>query len=180
MKMAKKSEIIYALGYSTRTISDFMKILNAHSIKLVADIRKIPKSRYNPQFNETSLKRSLHRHDIKYCHLPGLGGLRKTVKDSMNLGWRNASFRGYADYMQTPAFKKELDQLIVLGKKQTTVIMCAEGNPFRCHRLLVADALLIRGIKVLQISSIKSAKEHKLTSFAKINGMQISYPAYKD
>jgi len=178
--MAKKSEIIYALGYSTRTISDFMKILDAHSIKLVADIRKIPKSRYNPQFNETSLKSSLQRHDIKYCYLPGLGGLRKTVKDSMNLGWRNASFRGYADYMQTPAFNKELDHLIALGKKQKTAMMCAEGNPFRCHRSLIADALLIRGIKVIQISSIKSVKEHKLTSFAKINGMQISYPAYKD
>jgi uncharacterized protein (DUF488 family) len=174
--MAMKSEIIYALGYSTRTISDFMKILDAHSIKLVADVRKIPKSGYNPQFNETSLKRSLQRHDIKYYHLPGLGGLRKTVKDSMNLGWRNASFRGYADYMQTTTFVKELDHLIALGKKQKTTIMCAEGNPFRCHRLLIADALLLRGITVFHISSMTSAKEHTLTAFAKVVGMQIQYP----
>jgi len=153
-----------------------MRLFIRGSYADASDHAVFPVAINNPQFNETSLKRSLHRHEIKYCHLPGLGGLRKTVKDSMNLGWRNASFRGYADYMQTPTFKKELDYLIMLGKKQTTVIMCAEGNPFRCHRLLVADALLLRGITVLHISSMTSAKEHTLTAFAKVVSMQIHYP----
>jgi len=174
--MAQTSEIIYTIGYSTRTITDFIKILHVHAIKLAADIRKIPKSRFNPQFNGPLLQKNLNKQDIKYCQLLGLGGLRKSTKDSINLGWRNSSFRGYADYMQTPAFKKELDHLMVLGKKQTTVIMCAEGNPFRCHRLLVADALLLRGITVFHISSMTSVKEHTLTAFAKVVGMQIQYP----
>lgn len=167
---------IFVVGHSTRPIESFIDLLKAHSIDFLVDIRTIPKSRHNPQFNEESLKKKLHDSKIGYLHMKGLGGLRHPDKDSINLGWRNLSFRGFADYMQTKEFDASLKELIALSKRHTIAIMCAEGNPFRCHRSLVADALLVRHVKALHISSKISAREHVLTPFAKAKGRNIAYP----
>ena len=167
---------IYAIGHSTRTLDDFIAILAAHSISLLIDVRTIPKSRHNPQFNEESLQKSLERRGITYMHFKELGGLRKPKKDSINTGWQNASFRGFADYMQTREFVSALRQLMQLSRRGRAAIMCAEGNPFRCHRSLVADALTVRGVHVWHISSRTSAREHTLTAFAQVSGTRITYP----
>jgi len=168
--------VVYAIGHSTRTIDDFTEILQAHSISILVDIRTIPKSRHNPQFNAEDLKRVLESKCIVYIHFPELGGLRKTRKDSVNTGWQNASFRGFADYMQTREFASAIRKLMQLAKQGQAAIMCAEGNPFRCHRSLVADALTVRRVRVLHISSRTSAREHTLTKFAKVSGTKITYP----
>lgn len=167
---------VYAIGHSTRPLDKFCEILKAHQIALLADIRTIPKSRHNPQFNEDSLALELPKIGIQYRHLKELGGLRRPSRDSINSGWENSSFRGYADYMQTQEFALALEELIELARGQRVAVMCAEGNPFRCHRSLVADALTVRGITVLHISSRKSAKAHVLTPFAKVEGTRIMYP----
>lgn len=167
---------IYAIGHSTRPLDKFIEILLAHHITRLVDIRTIPRSRHNPQFNRESLEVELPKAKIKYRHLKELGGLRHASKDSLNLGWENTSFRGFADYMQTPAFEKGLAKLIALSEKHTVAIMCAEGNPFRCHRTLVADALTARGVSVLHISSRQSAKPHTLTAFAFVAGTRVTYP----
>ena len=169
-------EVIFVIGHSTRKLSDFILTLQAHSVNLLVDIRTIPRSRHNPQFNRDSLKEKLRTKKIGYLHLRELGGLRHPHKDSINTGWRNASFRGFADYMQTDEFSEALEKLIQLGRKKKVAIMCAEGNPFRCHRMLVADALTIRKIKVYHIVSSKSVREHKLTRFAVVRGKKITYP----
>ncbi len=167
---------IFTIGHSTRPIEEFIGLLHLNGIKQLADIRTIPKSRRNPQFNTDSLAASLARAGIVYVHIKALGGLRHPHKDSMNLGWRNASFRGYADYMQTPEFRAAIDQVIRLAAEKPTALMCAEAVPWRCHRSLVADALLVRGIEVPEIVSSATPKEHKLTPFAEVDGTQISYP----
>ncbi len=167
---------IFVVGHSTHTIEFFIGLLKAHSINFLVDIRTIPKSRHNPQFNEDYLKKKLKDNKIDYLHMKGLGGLRHPDKNSVNLEWRNASFRGFADYMQTKEFDLSLEELISLSRKYIVAIMCAEGNPFRCHRSLVADALLVRHVKALHISSMKSSREHVLTSFAKVEGHKITYP----
>lgn len=176
---------IYAIGHSTRPLEKFIEILQSHGITLLADIRTVPKSRHNPQFNRESLEQELPKACVRYRHLPELGGLRRASKDSINTAWDNASFRGYADYMQTEPFAQAIQDLIALAddlpiselsKSERVAIMCAEGNPFRCHRLLVADALTVRGVRVLHISSCRSAKEHRLTPFAHVEGLQITYP----
>jgi uncharacterized protein (DUF488 family) len=168
--------VIYAIGHSTRTLDDFIEILAAHAISTLIDIRTIPKSRHNPQFNEEVLKTHLEQRGITYLHFKELGGLRKPRKDSVNTGWKNASFRGFADYMQTREFASAVRQLIQLAKLGRTAIMCAEGNPFRCHRSLVADALTVRKVHVLHISSKTSTREHTLTKFARVAGTKITYP----
>jgi len=168
--------IVYALGHSTRTIDAFIEILQAHSISMLVDIRTIPRSRHNPQFSEAELKKSLEDKCVTYTHFGELGGLRKAKKDSVNTGWQNASFRGFADYMQTREFASAIRKLMQLAKQGRVAIMCAEGNPFRCHRSLVADALTVRKVRVLHISSKTSVREHTLTKFAKINGTKIMYP----
>lgn len=168
---------ISVIGHSTRTIESFIDLLKAHSINFLVDIRTIPKSRYNPQFNEDALKKKLKENKIRYFHMKGLGGLRHSNKNSINLGWHNLSFRGFADYMQTKEFDSSLEELITLSKTYTVAIMCAEGNPFRCHRSLVADALMVRHVKALHISSKISAREHVLTPFAKVRGQKITYPS---
>ncbi len=170
---------IYAIGHSTRPLEQFVELLQAHQIEILADIRTVPRSRTNPQFNQETLARELPRAGIRYIHLKTLGGLRRPQKDSTNLGWENTSFRGYADYMQTPEFETALHELIQLGKEGRVAIMCAEGNPFRCHRHLVADALTARGIPVLHISSRKTARPHQLTSFAQVQDARVTYPAVK-
>jgi uncharacterized protein (DUF488 family) len=167
---------VYAIGHSTRTIDQFIEVLRAHSISMLVDIRTIPKSRHNPQFNEDQLKRSLKDKGIAYLHFRGLGGLRKAKKDSINTGWQIASFRGFADYMQTREFVSAIRQLMQLAKQGRVAIMCAEGNPFRCHRSLVADALVVRKARVLHISGKTSIREHTLTKFAKVSGTKITYP----
>ena len=167
---------IYAIGHSTRTVDDFIDILAAHGISLLVDIRTIPKSRHNPQFNEEALRKAVEHRGIAYRHCEELGGLRKAKKDSLNTGWKNASFRGFADYMQTREFASAIRRLMELGKSQRTAIMCAEGNPFRCHRSLVADALTVRKVRVFHISSKTSAREHTITPFAKVDGTKITYP----
>ncbi len=176
MAGAKNQEAIFAVGYSTRTLSEFIRLLEAHSIRLLADIRTIPRSRHSPQFNKDAFAKSLRAHKISYVHLKELGGLRKPGPDSKNTGWINASFRGFADYMQTPEFEKGLERLIALGKKKRTAIMCAEGNPFRCHRSLIADALHVRKVDVFHISSAKSARKHEMTRFARVRGKSVTYP----
>src|ERR1700733_13968320 len=163
------SETICAIGHSTLSIERFLKILNAHSITMLVDIRRVPKSRHNPQFNSDALRGSLAAAGMAYVYLKGLGGLRHPSKDSVNTGWRNLSFRGFADYMQTDEFEAGLDRLIALGESDNVAIMCAEGNPFRCHRSLVADALTIRGVHALHISSERPGKLHTLTQFAKVS-----------
>lgn len=168
---------IYTIGHSTRSISDFIQILDTFGIELVADIRTVPKSRHNPQYGQDALQKSLEAHKKSYIQLEGLGGLRKTLPDSVNTAWRNLSFRGYADYMQTTQFSKSIDKLIEIAAKKCVVIMCAEAVPWRCHRSLVGDALLVRGCAVEDIMSEKTSKQHKMTSFAHVVGQTITYPA---
>lgn len=155
-------------------------MLLEYKIKLLADVRTVPRSRMNPQFNTDVLPGSLAAFDIKYTHPKDLGGLRHTNKDSINTAWRNTSFRGYADYMQTPEFATAVENLIKLAKKEHTAIMCAEAVPWRCHRSLVGDALFVRGVEVLDIFSADEIKPHSLTSFAKVDGTTITYPKDAD
>jgi uncharacterized protein (DUF488 family) len=169
--------IVSTVGHSTRPIEDFVHILEAHGLRRLVDVRTIPRSRRNPQFNLENLSTSLHKARIDYRHLPGLGGLRRPRKDSINTGWRNASFRGYADYMQSPEFGQSLNALIELASEVPTAIMCAEAVPWRCHRSLIADALVARGIPAMEILSATKSQPHALTSFAKMEGQQVTYPA---
>ena len=171
-----KNNTIYTIGHSTHSIDQFIKILQAYKIELVADVRTIHRSRHNPQFNENQLKLDLERHDIEYLHLEELGGLRHTTKTSINTGWTNLSFRGFADYMQTPEFQKGIELLIKTSRLKQTAIMCAEAVPWRCHRSLIGDALVIRDIAVEDIMSEKIARQHKITPWAKVDGAIITYP----
>ena len=167
---------IFTIGHSTRPIDEFIELLHANGVKQLIDIRTIPKSRHNPQFNGDTLAKSLRAARIRYLHMKELGGLRRAKPDSINLGWRNASFRGYADYMQTPDFAEALERAIKLAEARPTALMCAEAVPWRCHRSLVADALLVRGIHALEIIGPAKPKEHKLTPFARVHGKKITYP----
>ncbi len=174
---SKPSPIVLTIGHSTRTIEEFIRLLQAHAVTRVADVRTVPRSRHNPQFNRDTLPASLKTVDIGYTHIAALGGLRHTTKDSINTGWRNASFRGYADYMQTPEFAKTVDELIQLAGQDRIALMCAEAVPWRCHRSLIADALLVRGIQTEDIMSATRRQVHVLTRFAKVLGTRITYPA---
>ena len=167
---------VLTIGHSTRTIEEFLSILQAHGVQLLVDVRTIPKSRRVPQFNSDALAASLRENRIKYVHLATLGGLRHAKKDSTNTGWRNASFRGYADYMATDEFHEGLERLLQLAKTKRTAIMCAEAVPWRCHRSLIGDALLVRGVHVEDIMSAASSRPHEMTSFAKVDGLTIVYP----
>jgi uncharacterized protein (DUF488 family) len=167
---------ILTLGHSTRTIEEFLAILTAHRVELLVDVRSIPKSRRVPQFNSEAVAASLRKQRIEYVHLKSLGGRRHAKKDSVNMGWRNASFRGYADYMATDEFRAGLEGLIQLASAKRTAIMCAEAVPWRCHRSLIGDALLVRGVNVEDIMTATSARSHEMTPFAQVDGLQISYP----
>lgn len=166
---------VYTIGHSTRPAEEFINILQAYSIETVADIRTVPRSRKNPQYDQESLKHLLIQHGFEYVHVPKLGGLRRARKDSINTAWENLSFRGYADYMQTPEFINALEALVALAEEKPTVIMCAEAVPWRCHRSLVGDALLVRGVSVEDILSATSAKPHKLTPWARVEGHRVTY-----
>lgn len=170
------SMVIYTIGHSNRPIELFLSILQAFEIEHLVDVRTIPKSRHNPQFWADALAESLHEAGIAYTQIPELGGRRSAKKDSPNTGWRNRSFQGYADHMQTEEFSRGIEKLIEIAQAQQVAIMCAEAVPWRCHRSLVGDALLVRGIEVKDIMSETSAKAHKLTSFARVDGLQITYP----
>jgi uncharacterized protein (DUF488 family) len=152
-------------------------MLHAYGVKRLVDVRTIPRSRTNPQYNRESLMQSLAEAGIVYKHVAALGGLRHARKDSLNTGWRNASFRGYADYMQTPEFEAAIESLIEAAKCEQVTIMCAEAVPWRCHRSLIGDALKVRGIAVEDIMGATRAQPHELTSFAEVNGTQVTYPA---
>lgn len=167
---------ILTVGHSTHSIEDFLTILQAQGVEQLVDVRTIPKSRRLPHFNREALAATLPAHGIAYRHMPGLGGLRHPRKDSINSAWQNASFRGYADYMQTPEFTRSLEDLIELAKQRTTAIMCAEAVPWRCHRSLIGDALLARGIVVEDLLSATIRRRHKLTLFAKVDGLSVTYP----
>jgi uncharacterized protein (DUF488 family) len=171
------STVVLTIGHSTRAIAEFIGLLQAHAVSRVVDVRTVPRSRHNPQFNQDSLPDSLKKAGLGYVHSPGLGGLRHATRDSINVGWRNASFRGYADYMQTEEFDQSLEELIQLAKQERSAIMCAEAVPWRCHRSLIADALLVRGIRTEDIMSPTRRQVHTLTLFAKVRGTTITYPA---
>jgi uncharacterized protein (DUF488 family) len=168
---------IYTVGHSTHAIDEFIELVSAHGVQEIVDIRTIAKSRHNPQFGQDELSGSLATADIGYIRLESLGGLRHTTKKSANGAWRNKSFRGYADYMQTDAFAAGIEELLAVAAKRTVAIMCAEAVPWRCHRSLVGDALLVRDVEVCDIMSAKTAKAHTLTSFAKVDGTTITYPS---
>ena len=168
---------ILTIGHSTRSIDEFVRLLKAHCVARVVDIRTIPRSRHNPQFNRDELSRALRHAGIRYTHLSGLGGLRHPLRSSPNAGWQNAGFRGYADYMQTAAFRRSLDRCIRLAEHARIVLMCAEAVPWRCHRSLVADALIVRGIAVSEITSGVRTRPHVLTPWAEVDGTEITYPA---
>jgi uncharacterized protein (DUF488 family) len=170
---------VLTIGHSTRAWKDFLDILRAHRVERVIDIRSIPRSRHNPQFNREILRKKLRSARVGYVHLRKLGGLRHARRDSPNMGWRNASFRGFADYMQTSEFDTGLQRLIKLARQRRSALMCAEAVPWRCHRSLVADALLVRGIPVEHIMSATALREHSLTSFSRVRGHRITYPIGK-
>lgn len=167
---------IYTIGHSTRGIEEFVGILEKYGIGEIVDVRTIPRSKHNPQFNQEPLKASLNASRIGYVHMPGLGGLRRPLRDSPNMGRRNASFRGYADYMQTAQFNESLLELIKLAEGGQVAIMCAEVLPWRCHRSLIADTLKVRGVDVVHIIDTAQSRNHVLTPWIKIEGKSVTYP----
>ncbi len=168
--------ILWTVGHSTRTIEAFIGQLSGFEVELLVDVRTVPRSRRNPQFNTDSLPVALDPAGIVYRHEPDLGGLRKPRKDSPNSGWRNAGFRGYADHMHTDRFVTAIDALRVLLADRRCTVMCAEAVPWRCHRSLIADAMIVRDVEVRHIMGPGKFTAHRLTPFARTDGLRISYP----
>lgn len=175
-KGSSRRVTLWTAGHSTRPLDDFIALLQAHGIRRLVDVRTIPRSRHNPQFNQDQLSESMKQAGIQYVHMPALGGLRHARRDSVNSAWRNASFRGFADYMQTAEFDVALQELIRLARSRRTAIMCAEAVPWRCHRSPIADVLLVRGLKVEEIASETATRPHTLTPWACVVGEHITYP----
>jgi uncharacterized protein (DUF488 family) len=171
---------VLTIGHSNRSFDEFLELLRAHHVTLVVDVRTMPGSRHNPQFNRETLILSLHHAGIDYVHLKGLGGRRRKQKDSPNQGWKNASFQGYADYMQTAEFEESIEQLMRRVQGQRAVLMCAEAVPWRCHRSLIADALTVRGISVADIFSATRTRPHVLKPWARVQGTRITYPEHEE
>jgi uncharacterized protein (DUF488 family) len=169
--------VILTVGHSTRSQDDFIALLRAHAVKRLVDVRSIPRSRHNPQFNRDRIASALRRAGISYLHMKDLGGLRHPRSDSPNTAWRNASFRGFADYIQAREFAAGLRKLMKIAKTKRTAIMCAEAVPWRCHRSLIADALLAHGYGVEEIVSLKRTRPHVLTPWARVKGAKIIYPS---
>ena len=179
--------VVRTIGHSTHPIAEFLHLLRSHGVSRLVDVRTVPRSRHNPQFNREALAQSLAAAEIHYTYMPGLGGFRRPRKrpaggdstnvEPLNAGWRNASFRGYADYMQTAEFAENLQQLIALAEAEHIAVMCAEAVPWRCHRSLIADALTVRGIEVREITGPHTERVHALTPFARVDGTRITYPA---
>jgi uncharacterized protein (DUF488 family) len=174
---APEMPAVLTIGHSNRTWKDFLELLRAHGVKRVIDVRSIPRSRHSPQFNRATLSIKLRAARIGYVHLRKLGGLRHASRDSPNMGWRNTSFRGFADYMQTSEFEAGLQRLMKLAGQKRSAIMCAEAVPWRCHRSLIADALTVRGIQVDDIMGMKGSQVHSLIPFARVQGLGVTYPA---
>ena len=174
--MRQYPAVVLTVGHSTRAQDDFIALLKEHAVKQLADVRTIPRSRHNPQFNRDRIASALQRAGIRYVHMKALGGLRHPRSNSINTGWHNASFRGYADHMQTPEFAEGLRRLMKMAKTKRTAIMCAEAVPWRCHRSLIADALAARGYQVEEIESLKRTRPHVLTPWARVQGSKITYP----
>lgn len=170
------SPVVYTVGHSTRSLEEFIALLKAHSVASLIDVRTVPRSRHNPQFNRDELQDELEAAGIGYVHVAGLGGFRRTHPGSVNTGWRNASFRGFADYMQTTEFAENLAALIDRAAHEQIALMCAEAVPWRCHRSLIADALVVRGIRVEEIVSVTRRQVHTLTPFARVSGTAVTYP----
>ena len=172
---AKACQVL-TIGHSTRSVDEFVSLLSAHGVTQLVDVRTVPRSRHNPQFNADVLPASLANAGIGYVHASGLGGFRMTLASSPNAGWRNLSFRGYADYMQSDDFAGDLFSLIELARRDRVVLMCAEAVPWRCHRSLIADALLVHGVASCEIVGAKRLQAHRLTPFAKVVGVSLTYP----
>lgn len=168
--------LVCTIGHSTHALDEFIALLLANGVTRLLDVRTVPRSRRNPQFNRETLPAALAAAGVAYTHMPGLGGLRHTRRDSPNTGWRNLSFRGYADYMQTQEFADNVQQVIEFARDDRCALMCAEAVPWRCHRSLIGDALLVRGVQVEDIIAGADRKPHKLTSFARVEGLSITYP----
>lgn len=169
--------LILTVGHSTRSIEEFVALLHAHDVNKLIDVRTVPRSRHNPQFGQERLPESLAEAGIAYEHRPALGGLRRTSEESPNKGWRNRSFRGYADHMQSREFKRAVEGLIHEARRgERLVLMCAEAVPWRCHRSLIADALLVRGVACEDIRTPTQRMPHRLTRFAEVRGTEITYP----
>lgn len=177
--MSRDQELtVLTIGHSTRTLEEFTGILNAYAVTLVVDVRTVPHSRHNPQFNKESLPDHLKLFSIKYIHLPEIGGLRRPSRNSVNLALENASFRGYADYMQTKDFTEALLKVVALARENRLAVMCAEALPWKCHRILISDALVARHVKVLHIISKNDTITHELNELAQVDGFKVSYPLY--
>jgi len=168
--------VLWTIGHSTRPVAELIALLEGHGVMRLLDVRAVPRSRHNPQFNSDALALSLSQRGIAYAHRPELGGLRRARRDSLNLGWKNEGFRGYADYMQTPEFGHALTELMADAEREPCAIMCAEASPWRCHRSLIADALTVRGMEVRHIMAPGKADLHKLTGFVHVEGTQLTYP----
>ncbi|HLL20317.1 MAG TPA: DUF488 domain-containing protein [Rubrivivax sp.] len=167
---------VLTLGHSTRPVEAFLELLRGHRVTCLIDVRTVPRSRHNPQFNTEALPGTLAAVKIDYAHVPGLGGFRRTTPDSPNAAWRNVSFRGYADYMQTADFTDNLESLIERASRERVALMCAEAVPWRCHRSLIGDALVVHGVATCEIVGPAKLQPHKLTPFANVRGKQITYP----
>jgi len=177
--LAKASEFaVFTIGHSTRTLDEFIGLLNTYGITLVVDVRTVPRSRHNPQFNKETLPDSLKPYGVKYIHMPEIGGLRRPIHNSINLAWKNAVFRGYADYMQTKEFTDNLLKIIVLAQENCLALMCAEALPWRCHRSLISDVLVVRHVKVHHIISATNCLNHEISEMAQVEGTKITYPLF--
>ncbi len=172
--------MILTIGHSTRSLDEFLALLEAHDVWRLVDIRTVPRSRRNPQFGIEALPGALRAAGIAYTHMKGLGGLRHPHKDSTNTAWQNAGFRGYADYMETPEFEQNLAGLLELASREQIAVMCAEAVPWRCHRSLLSDALVARGVPVEHITGKTGRQPHKLTPFARVDGIRVTYPGVTD
>jgi uncharacterized protein (DUF488 family) len=171
----------FTFGFSNRSFEDTVRMLHAHGIERLIDIRTLPGSRHAPQYNLEILEVELPKVGIEYLHMRELGGLRKPARDSQaNRGWRNASFRGYADYMQTPDFEAALERAMKLAEEMVSAFTCTEAVPWRCHRSLLADALTLRGFRISDIQSPTKTMPHRLTPFAHVEGLTLTYPAGDD
>ncbi len=171
---------LWTIGHSTRSSEEFLSLLTAHEISRLVDVRRYPGSRRYPHFHSAALAKSLTEAGLAYQHMPNLGGRRTARSDSHNNGWKNASFRGYADYMQTEEFQGAIEELMAYNTHLRTAIMCAEAVPWRCHRSLIADALVMRGWQVVHIMGPGQVQTHRLTAFAVLQGDRLLYPAPTD
>jgi uncharacterized protein (DUF488 family) len=166
---------VYTLGHSTRSAEELLALLQAHAIGGIGDVRRFPASRRHPQFGREALAETLAAAGVGYEWLPALGGRRSPRPDSPHVAWREPAFRAYADHMETEEFRSGLDTLLRLSSERTTAVLCAEAVPWRCHRQLIADALVVRGVAVLHILGPGAPRPHTLSRLARVEGDRIVY-----